>query len=624
MAANARARRRLAICVLATAYVGLLAAPYVSRMRRPTLYGDDVSRVVDLQTQPLGKLLFRPVNEHMAPAFEVVSWLTWHLAGKRLAAAPWAYSAMSLVPFGLCVILLGRVVWREAGSTTAGLIAAAVFTLATLDVEVAYWYSASTFAWALAATLVAWLGAIAAAEHGRRWGWFAMILGALFAPAFSGVGLLAAPFAAARVACARKAEETTRARLPRLLAACLPFVGTGCYLLLCAQFKYRDVLATNLSERADPIGGAICALQAPAAALLPRLVEIRDVDLLIPSWAASVLGLIMLVACLIWAWRSSRRGAIAVAILAIWANYALIYSVRTYLGPPHAIFQMERFHLYPLAGLVLLIALVAAPIVSRFDGSRLRVLGAATAVTALVFAIHLQAFRARLSWMKYDEQTRVLAAIDHLGDLGRTLGATRTQLLAQFDPLMSRWNMFDRNTLELLPELGKRSKISDADLRAALFASLRPEEVASLCGGMDATGRLVAAPAPDRSVPARGPAAAFLMTANLNEQTRYIAHGWPSFLEYEVGPEGAGARGIVLPGVNLGEVRELWWTDERGGWSSARSVRFTRPQALTKEDVALPFATIPQWPSEGLAGRRVRVMFHARGPVAAAAPRLWR
>src|SRR5947209_1948665 len=119
-AARSRAEGPI-VGALAVAFIVVCLAPHLDRLTHPSLYADDVVRVAQLQANPLGALLFRPFNEHVAPCFEAVSWLTWALAGRRLTAAPRAFTLAAFVPFGLASALLGRLVRREVGSTTAAL-----------------------------------------------------------------------------------------------------------------------------------------------------------------------------------------------------------------------------------------------------------------------------------------------------------------------------------------------------------------------------------------------------------------------------------------------------------------------------------------------------------------------
>src|SRR5262249_51145114 len=90
-----RARaRRLGIAGLAAAFVALCLAPHWDRLAHPSLYYDDLVRIEVLQQLgdvPLRYYLAIPWQEHLAPMFQAVTWITWRLAGRRLANAPLAF-----------------------------------------------------------------------------------------------------------------------------------------------------------------------------------------------------------------------------------------------------------------------------------------------------------------------------------------------------------------------------------------------------------------------------------------------------------------------------------------------------------------------------------------------------
>src|SRR4051812_12787360 len=275
------ASRPMAIA-LALAFFALCMAPCLLRLRNPTLYADDVVRLVHLQTRPLSEVLFRPFNEHMAPLFEVVTWATWDLAGRRIASAPLALVIASFVPFAASLGMLWRVILRELGSPSTAMAAVAVFGLASHDGEVINWYSASSFTWASAATLLAWLGALEASRAGDRRrlaGWLAVsALGAMAAPAFCAIGLLAGPMAALRLA-----SDGTATRLRRWLGVLAPVSGMLAYLAVCEWFRYRDVLASGLERHVD-LSTALWNLgRAPVDILVPGLLGIRNLDRKLPD-----------------------------------------------------------------------------------------------------------------------------------------------------------------------------------------------------------------------------------------------------------------------------------------------------------------------------------------------------
>ena len=146
---------------LGASFVLLCAWPYLGWIEHPSLYHDDFMRAESLRNSSLGEALFRPFNEHMAPLFETVSYLSWLAGGRRVAALPSAFLVASFVAFGATVGMLGALIRRETGSRTSALVAVALFTLSSVSAETVLWYSASSFQWAAAASL--------AASRGFRW-----------------------------------------------------------------------------------------------------------------------------------------------------------------------------------------------------------------------------------------------------------------------------------------------------------------------------------------------------------------------------------------------------------------------------------------------------------------------
>lgn len=255
---------RVPLALVMVAFAAICLGPHLHRLGHPSLFTDDVYRIGDLQTKPLKALLFRPFEEHMAPLFEVVSWVTWHSAGQRLVHAPLAFTLMSYVPFVLSLWMLGLLVHRELGSLGTALVAVAAYCLSSLHAEVVYWYSASSFSWALLFTLVTLLCLAPKARQKGQWnlGWSA--LAAALAPAFSAIGLLAGPLGAIRVA----ASSDGTARRGVRTAALTPVLGTLLYLAVCSVFRYHDVLASSLEKKIDLGSGLAYALCAPTNVLV--------------------------------------------------------------------------------------------------------------------------------------------------------------------------------------------------------------------------------------------------------------------------------------------------------------------------------------------------------------------
>jgi hypothetical protein len=167
------------------------------------------------------------------------------------------------------------------------------------------------------------------------------------------------------------------------------------------------------------------------------------------------------------------------------------------------------------------------------------------------------------------------------------------------------------------------SRIPDALVKPTLLASLSPADRSSVCGGMDASPYLSPADgAPTDPITVGRPVALFRVR---EVGGRYVAAGWPAFIEYEMtgsDPDRVLALALTVRGAGTAGPVEVWWRGDREKWSETRSVRL-RPPADPARLVGswrLPLDRVPHFdPSEA---RRVRLLFHAPGPVALEAPRL--
>ncbi|WP_435009136.1 hypothetical protein P12x_000385 [Tundrisphaera lichenicola] len=602
---------------MVVAFGALVFYPCWLRLRNPTLYADDVVRLVQLQTRPLGSLLFRPFNEHMAPLFEAVTWTAWSLAGRRIANAPMALVLASFVPFAATLGLLGRVIRRELGSASTSLAAVAVMALASADGEVVNWYSASSFTWASAATLLAWLGALEscrAPDRRRLARWlFVSALGTFAAPAFCAIGLLAGPLAALRMVLDDRAG-----RHRRMLGALVPISGTIAYLALCECFRYRDVLATGLRQSVG-VSTAIWNIgRAPVDILLPGLVGIRNLDPIFPDSIELSLCAILMLGLLAWAIVSrSHRGLILGGLALIVGGYAATYGVRT-LPDPRRVIIVQRYHLFPQLGLVLLITPAIRAGLRRFDGRPVAMMAGVNALALVMLWAHLPQVKEHLRFFRFPEQPPTIAALDRLEAACRSRGITRDQILKALDPIRPTWVPSDGNALEMLsPSVAIHGRPTIEVDR--LLASLSDADREALSGGMDASAHRIPPPSDHEGRP---PSVARLVAQSRLRPSgpgHFESAGWPAYLEYRLGAEADDARALAVSDVRATRDVEFWWADVDGRWSPNRSA-WWRPGP--GQDWAVPLDRLPHWRKGHV--RRLRVYFHEPGLVAIEAPRLIR
>jgi hypothetical protein len=588
--------RGLASILLALTFVAICLGPHTIRLLHPSLYTDDVRRIEDLQTRPLAKLLFRPIQEHMAPFFEMVSWFVWTLAGHQVSSCPLAFTLASYVPFVLSLVLLGLLIRREMGSSTTALTMIVALAVASIDVEVLYWYSASSFTWALVWTLVSLLCAASAMESKGPARWVAAALAAALAPASSGIGLLAGPLGAIRVGARSEREGIQGTRL----LALLPLSGTVLFLSVCSVFQYRDLMASSLAKRCDLGTALIAASAAPTHVLLPGLVGLRGLDRWLALWLNLALSAAVLIGVLLWAARSTHRGLILSGLWLILGGYLLTYVCRTQFGMD-SLFKIERYHLFPLVGLILWIALALQPLLRRLDRNRLASLAGAIALAAPLMAVHLPVNLNRSRHFHYPGQPLTLVAVERLGNVCRRTHITRDQAIAALDPIWLSWGQ----PLGLLPPSVASPEVPDALVRETLMAALSGSDREALCSGMDmapymcpAEPRVVTDPEPPGAVRSvltneqPTPSSAGRSRVELTLANRVIEISSPG-----PGPSSSSGQELVLslPSGPSIPTLEIWWTGTTGDWSALRSVRWTPKRSQTGRDWILPLERLPHW-----------------------------
>jgi len=604
-------RRRAATIALILVVLAACLWPWLPHLiREPSLLGDDTKRVEDLQLAPLSALWLRPFNEHLAPLFETVSWVAWAAAGRRLAAAPMAFTVASYVPFVLLLLALGSLARRALGTWGAAGIVVALFALTPVHAEVVYWYSASSFAWALAATCLAQEAADRARVPGaRRWSAVAGLM-TFLAPCGSGIGLLAGP-AAAIVGWPR--HRGWREALPALAS----IAGLVAYLGMAFLARHHTFVGQSVENATGLARSIPWMVRAPLYLVASGPFGVREAHRW-PTWAGAIALGLATVAAPAWIARGGPWRWIAASAVLIAGGYLLTYPFRVQSLPGPEVFFAGRYHLFPQAGLALLIGAAAAPILARLDA---KVRGAGPAIAVVLAAVlmveNAGAIRVRAFWHHFPEQAGALRGLDRLAEVCRDRGITRSQALARLDPVLTRWTNPPYNILGMLPQTGDRPSVPDDAVRATVIAALDPEERRIVFGGVDMTGRLVATGEWGGGMAAR--LVDRLRVRDDGPGGGYRHDGWPSFLEYEFPEAGRPPSAIRLPGVSAAEHLQLWWTDEAGRWSPHRAVTLApRSPDGRLGDVVLPLDAIPQWrPGEG---GRVRVHFARPGRVALLPP----
>jgi peptidoglycan/LPS O-acetylase OafA/YrhL len=621
-----------------TLFVLIAILPVVRRLRHPTLLGDDIQRLVDLIEHPLSSLLFRGFNEHVAPFFETVSWLTWQAIGHDLKAAPLGYCIASVTPWLLLLVTLGAWLIRETGSRTASLVALALVAQSPLALESMWWYSASSFTWAVLGVQIAVLGASLLAVRPRV-SLLLIGLGSALGPAATSLGVLAAPLSALRVVLDNWVSRSAKVKA---LAAALG--GLVLYMAACelGGTGWLTSVRQRNNGMANLVAGLSYAVTAPGRVLWPATLGVpisRTIETM-PPWLNWGMGIGVLAATALAVFRHrvpwNRRLALIGAAM-IYLSYSLTYSSRAGLVVQGRWTESQllyvfggRYHLLPLMGLAALLAclLAAWPWVRRQDAFSFQpaILGIVVGLTAL------QVYRGEEDhwrWMMrcLPDQKATMSALERLRRVAEAEGVPRDQLLRVFDPALRPWNACLLHSYPPAFPLMKlvqafptvQHPLSDDAARNRLLARLSSQDRQVLGAGACASmspGR----PAPDSQTVA----IARLVEVQQARETspgHYRWVNWPSYLEYEVETP-PGARFLSLPGFAADQDVRVSWSDDSGQWRPLQHVYWLHSPPANAPAV-IDLKRLTNWPSGRV--RRIRIEFTEAGEVALhGSPRLVR
>ncbi len=589
-------RRRRAIALLSALsltaaplmFVMITAIPMLKRLGSPTILGDDVIRIVDLIKLPFREHLFLHFAEHIAPLFQFVSWSTWQIIGHDVRqCAPLGFSAASVLSWGVVLALFGFWLWRETGSRTASLIAVAVAAQSPLALETAWWFSASSFLWAIAGVLVAILGASCLSR--RPIAALSMIaIGSALGLAATTLGILAAPLAILRGLLVPRISK-----LLKVLVIVAAMGGVTTYRQVCKMggvaVFYTD--PSSALPKVDLVGGMGYALSVPGRLLWPSLLGVPVSSLIDPlpiwlSFGAGAMALAATAAMALWPRALWNRRLVLIGAAMIYSAYALTYSARMVMlkesrwTERQFLYQCAaRYHVLPLLGLLAMVAALLAswPILRRCETRR----GLPALVAAFVGLVVMFVQAGESSFwncmLRQPDQRVTLSALHHLGELARDESISRSQLIRIFEPVWRPWNdsvMHDgpnafhlMNLAVLAPEKAQRA-VPDEEARALLVASLTPVERIALGAGTCASMAAVHPQSEARTLSVARP-------VDLREVTEFKPGKFrPKFdgayIEFEFG-SAPDARYLLLPGLAADQDVIVLLSDKPGRWRGGQN-----------------------------------------------------
>ncbi len=618
---SVRIVRSLRVALLA-AFVILCLVPWLPRLARPSIYADDIERIGKARSVAFGELIVAPYNEHLAPLFQLDTWIAWRASGGVLNRAPAAFTFASYLPFVLAALLLGVTLRREIESLSGALLGVALFCFSTVYVECVYWYSASSFTWSLFFSVLAFDAAGRSDREGvspnrrRALLVFAAIASTL-APACSAIGVVAGPFTAIRLIGGRERPLGIK----RLISASIPLAGTAVYLAFAATVRHHHQIYTSLNDNWNGAFAVRCLVRAVSGILIPNLIVGANFYEYRMSESAAVIGFIVFLAIsLVIARRYRAWGLVLGGLWLIAAGYTTTFGLRSRYESHWALHELTRYHLFPQAGLIFVLAPVLGGLGRRLDRRREGGLAFVLAIAAIMCATRFSTMRQEANKYRFDDQIAALNAIDRLDRARLSAGVRRDDLTRLFEPMRTRWAPYPcgGHALSIVSgddspvrsnkagrarsnntDRGGKSTSTDSLIRLHLLSRLTTEDRGLIFAGIDVTPYLEVVREQSGAILGGGRMTNAIGVRRDANAKDYISKGYPAFLEFEIEPTGVpgSPRLLSVPaGIDsVDRVWEVWWTTSGDSWAQSRSITLKADAHGAARSWGVPLDRVPHW-----------------------------
>ena len=320
---------RAGAAACAAAIVLMPAWLFADALANYRLYGDDFAYLGESRTFARTiENLFAPHNAHVVPAWRLLTWGTLAAVG-GVGSIPPVLAAMAYGALAASMLLVGRLVARESGSSAAGLAAAGGVGATSLMQSAGAWYSASQTLWA-------GLGVLGSLWYLQGWrrvgGPTRLILSALccvLAGGFWTIGHASGPVGAVYL----WMDGHRRCRRAALVPLLASVAAAGASLALGGlrpQAVVIGVHGRSLGEAIRPAAGFFHTLQA-----VPETLGFGNLGLAVettPAQGAILSGLLL--AAWVWSLRRARRWPSpleAAGLSLVSLSYWVEWSFRGYL-----------------------------------------------------------------------------------------------------------------------------------------------------------------------------------------------------------------------------------------------------------------------------------------------------